>query len=338
MLSGSREVVPDLSVIIPVYNGGLALKECLRAVYQSEYADFEVIVVDDGSSDRSVETASSFPCRLVQLPLNSGPAKARNEGVAQSRGRILFFLDADIIIRPDTLGQIARSFAEDAGMDALFGSYTKDTVPQNFVSRYKNFLHHFTHQHSSEDAVTFCGGFGAVRREVFQRLGGFDVTRRFLEDIEFGHRLHRQGHRIRLIKSLQMTHCKRYSLASLVKSDLVGRAIPWTRLILETGVVRSDLNLKPNNIASVPLSYLMLTAVISGQPAFGAALVPLFLLLNHRFLLFVGREGGAWFAIQSTILCWFGYLYSGAGALFAAAQYLPPRWVTAISERTSVKT
>jgi glycosyltransferase involved in cell wall biosynthesis len=227
-------------------------------VYRSTFSDFEVVVVDDGSVDGTAAVAESFPCALLKLPENSGAATARNVGAKASHGPILFFLDADILIRPQTLGMIVRAFSERADVDALFGSYAKECGSSGFFSRYKNLVHHHAHQTSNPEAVTFCSGFGAVRREVFFRLGGFDPRWRFLEDIEFGHRLHRRGHRIWLYKELQMTHCKRYTLRSLVRSDLIGRAIPWTQLILETRVVRRDLNLQWHNLLSVPLAYLIL--------------------------------------------------------------------------------
>ena len=249
---------PAISVVIPVRDGAGTLHACLESVYRSAFSDFELVVVDDGSVDGTAAIAKSFPCTLLRLPKSSGPATARNTGAGESHGSILFFLDADILIRPETLGMIARAFSERADVDALFGSYTKECGSNGFFSCYKNLVHHHAHQTSSREAVTFCGGFGAMRREVFFSLGGFDPLWRFLEDIEFGHRLHLRGHRILLYKELQMTHCKGYTLRSLVRSDLIGRAIPWTRLILENRVVRGDLNLQWHNLLSVPLSYLIL--------------------------------------------------------------------------------
>jgi glycosyltransferase involved in cell wall biosynthesis len=184
------ESAPEISVVIPVHDGGAPFLECLRSISASSWRDFEVIVVDDGSTESIGRAAASFPCRLVALPVNLGPANARNVGARQARGRLLFFLDADILVRRDTLEKIVRAFSDEPQIDALFGSYAKDTEPRNFVSRYKNLLHHYTHQNSDPDAVTFCGGFGAIRREVFLQMGGFDPSWRFLEDIEFG-RCHR---------------------------------------------------------------------------------------------------------------------------------------------------
>jgi glycosyltransferase involved in cell wall biosynthesis len=326
-----------LSVIIPVYNGGDSFRDCLASVFASSIQDFEVIVVDDGSTDGSVRVAGSFPCRVLQLAENSGPAKARNLAAEASRGRILFFLDADILIRRDSLDLILRTFEDEPAIDALFGSYTKETIARNFVSVYKNLMHHYTHQTANPDAVTFCGGFGAIRRNVFFQLEGFNPAIRFLEDIEFGHRLHLNGRRIRLLKSLQLTHCKHYTLLSLIRSDVWGRAVPWSRLILETGVVKSDLNLRPHNVASVAVSYLLLLSLLL-LPVFplaglwpAAALASLFVALNQGFLGFVARTRRAGFALASVAMLWFGYIYSGAGAILGVLAYLSARRLSAVA-------
>ena len=333
---------PVISVVIPVRDGDGTLHACLASVYQSAFSDFEVVVVDDGSVDTTAAVAGSFPCTLLELPKNSGAATARNIGAGESRGRILFFLDADILIRPETLGMIVRAFSERPDVDALFGSYTKECASAGFFSQHKNLLHHYTHQTSNPEAVTFWSGSGAVRREVFFRLGGFDPRWRYMEDIEFGHRLHLQGHRILLYKELQLTHCKPYTLQSLVRSDLLGRAIPWTRLILETRVVRRDLNLQWHNLLSVPLAFLILISPalfrIERLRLFLALLPPLFVAVNCRFLAFAYQEHGFLFAAQSCLMSWFSYLYSGLGLVLGVGSHLRGRWRATAAIHDSSKT
>jgi glycosyltransferase involved in cell wall biosynthesis len=332
-------MLPEISVIVPVYNGAATLADCLRSIYKSSFSAYEVILINDASTDGSADVAASFPCQFLELDSNSGPAKARNLGALKSSGRILFFLDADILIQKDTLQQIIEAFGGNPSVSALFGSYTKETVPTDLVSRYKNLLHHYTHQTSNPEAVTFCGGFGAIRRNVFEEMKGFDPSWRFLEDIEFGHRLHRGGHRILLLKSLQFTHCKRYTLTSLIKSDLLGRAVPWSRLMLENQVIKSDLNLKPHNILSVPVAYLIpITLVIPGAQPLALLLTAVFVWLNYNFLALARNEYGLGFAFGSAALSWLGYLYSGLGVLLGSAQYLWTRCEAFFGLRASPKT
>jgi glycosyltransferase involved in cell wall biosynthesis len=309
--------LPSLSLVVPAHNAAETLAACLQAVFAAA-PPAQIIVVDDASTDATAEIAARFACELIRLPTNRGAAAARNVGAAAAQGDILFFLDSDILIAHDTLACIQRAFADDPTLAALFGSYQKNTTPQNFFSTYKNLLHHYTHQHSASDAATFCGGYGAVRREIFWALRGFDESKRALEDIEFGYRLHRAGYRIRLVKDLQFTHLKTYTLTSLVRSDVLNRAIPWTQLMLQHRIFRNDLNTKSNHVASVVVSFLIL-----GAPLWGwfvpfawlelGALLLLLCALNFDFLVFVTRERGFGFGLLTFMMCWFNYVYSGIG-------------------------
>jgi glycosyltransferase involved in cell wall biosynthesis len=310
---------PKISVVVPVHNGAAFLGPCLESVFASDFPCFEVIVVDDASTDSTASIAAHFPVKVILSPRRGGPAAARNTGAESARGEILFFLDADILIQPGTLRAIAADFAAHPAVSALFGSYGTHTIPANFFSRYKNLVHHFTHQNSSEEASTFCSGFGAIRREAFEQLQGFDPGFRYLEDIELGYRMTQAGIRIRLRKDLQFTHCKRYSFFSLLRSDVAGRAIPWTRLMLARGIFRNDLNTRWNNVLSVPVAFLVLLCPVLPHGAYAAAaLTILFLALNAKFLSLTYREGGPPFALSSALMCWFSYLYSGLGVAAGA--------------------
>jgi glycosyltransferase involved in cell wall biosynthesis len=307
-----------VSVIIPVYNAGETVERCLKSVFNSDYKNFEVIIVDDKSTDRSLDIATEFPCNVVRMTKNSGAAAARNKGAEVSHGGILFFLDSDIIIEKNTIEQIAKTFQSKPEISALFCSYQMNTIPENFFSIYKNLIHHHTHQTSCESAATFCGGFGAMKRDVFFRFGGFDESYRSLEDMELGYRLYQSGYKIYLNKEIQVTHCKKYTFLNLIKSDVINRAIPWTQIILNKKFFRNDLNTKVNNVLSVPLSLLLLfnLPLLFFWPKCGylfILLLAFLLVLNGDFYLFVLRKKGGMFTLKAILMNWFNYLYSGAG-------------------------
>ena len=252
-----------ISIIIPVYNGQETIGECLRAVSSSDYQGYECIVVDDGSKDDTLEIARNFPCKIIQVaggPL--GPANARNYGVEQAHGDIILFLDADVIIKPDTLSKVVEEFEEHSDVAALFGSYDETPASLNFVSQYKNLVHHFVHQQGHESATSFWSGCGAIRREIFVKLGGFDAKqfpRPSIEDIELGYRLTEAGYKIVLRKNIQVTHLKAWSLFGLLKTDIFYRAVPWTALIIRHGSLINDLNLSiSQRISTVLLIGIML--------------------------------------------------------------------------------
>jgi glycosyltransferase involved in cell wall biosynthesis len=309
-----------VSVIIPVYNAEKSIRTCLASVFNSDYPDFEVILIDDGSTDKSVEQVKGFDCRLITLKQNQGPAAARNRAIKVASGEIFFFLDADMTIEPDTLTKTIQTFREKPGISALFCSYQKDTPVNSLYSKYKNLLHHYTHQISREDAATFCAGFGAIKKQVVQQIGEFDETYRFLEDIELGYRMHQAGFKIFLNKQIQLTHYKHYSFWGLIKSDVLGRAKPWTELILQNKIFRSDLNTRYENVLSLLIVYFILALIpVSYYWSCGWFVLVifflLFLVLNRQFFSFVFCEKGFIFLLKAVLLNWFGYLYSGVGSL-----------------------
>jgi GT2 family glycosyltransferase len=308
-----------LSVIIPVYNDRENLSRCLDAIEKSLFKDYQLIVVDDGSSDGSGEVAKDRCDLTICLDENMGQSRARNQGALQAEADLLFFLDADVMVEADTLNRILAVFSSNPEVSALFCSYQSDTPSKNFVSQYKNLQHHFTHQIARREASTFCGGFGAIRRDVFLSIGGFEEHLRFMEDVQLGYRLNKDGHRILLCPSIQLTHNKKYSLYSLLKSDIFQRAVPWTKLMLKRRVYNNDLNTSSNNIASVVVVFLMLLALLfHSLTALGFVLLEFgllstLILLNLKFLMFMQKARGTLFALRAIPMLWLQYAYSGFG-------------------------
>jgi len=270
-----------ISVIIPVKNGEQELDRCLAALEQSDYRDWECIVVDDGSSDGSARVAAARGRQVIRAE-GRGPAAARNRGAAQARGDLLFFVDADVCVHPDTLGRVAERFAADPSLDALIGSYDDSPDSPDFLSQYKNLMHCFVHQSGQEAASTFWSGCGAIRRQVFRQYSGFSegYRRPAIEDIELGYRLTAAGRRIVLDKRLRVKHLKAWSFWRLLKTDVLDRGIPWTELILRDANLPNDLNVQISQRISVALVYLMLVAVGAMAVHFrGLFLVPLLLVV-----------------------------------------------------------
>lgn len=290
-----------LSVVIPVHDGGEAFDRCLLAVARSVGAPpFEVVVVDDGSADGSGERAAARGLRVIRQEPRRGPAAARNRGAAAARGELLFFLDADCEIEPSALALAERAFVEDGELDALFGSYDDDPAAPGVVSQFKNLYHHWTHQRGAEAAGTFWAGCGAVRRARFLALGGFDERRYAepsIEDVELGYRLRESGGRIRLVKQVQARHLKRWTLGTLVRTDVWKRGVPWTELLLERSGRGGELNLGWRGRVEVAAGLLVAAGALAGfvapvawAGAAGAALV--LVLATRSFYALVWRRRG----------------------------------------------
>jgi len=309
---------PYFSIIIPVYNGGATFGQCLAAVRRSSFTGWELIVVDDGSTDGSDRLAEEAGARVLRTGGRQGPAAARNLGARLASGAYLFFTDADCELHPDTLACAAQHFADDPRLDALFGSYDDEPGAPNFVAQYKNLFHHYIHQRSKAAASTFWTGCGAIARPRFLALGGFDVRRYrqpSIEDIDLGYRLKQAGGRIRLAREVQVKHLKTWTLASLLKSDIVDRGIPWTRLILRDKAFLGDLNLQTHNRASVLVVYGLLLAVVvsyfqTQMAVVAVGLTGLLLWLNFDLYRFFYFKRGPGFTLKVIPLHWLYYLYN----------------------------
>jgi hypothetical protein len=215
---------------------------------------------------------------------------------------------------------MAAILSGDTAIDALFGSYDERPRAPSFLSQYKNLMHHYVHQQSSEDASTFWSGCGVVRRSLFLALGGFDVNtykRPSIEDIDLGYRIKQAGGKIVLSKKVQVKHYKNWTLMCLLKTDVFDRGIPWTRLILsDKSRLINDLNLGNDQRLSLVLTYLlMLSAALTpfvphaGTAAVALAIV-LFALNLGTYSFFVKRRG-ALFTIPAIFMHWLYFVYCG---------------------------
>ncbi len=132
---------PFVSVIVPVHNAGEYIAMCVDALIASSYPSFEIIMVDDCSTDDSVEIARQKGITVLQLSRQSGPAAARNYAAKKAKGDILFFVDADVLVQKDTIARMVTDFNENPDIVAVFGSYDDKPAEGNFLSQYKNLSH-----------------------------------------------------------------------------------------------------------------------------------------------------------------------------------------------------
>ena len=314
-----------VSVVVPVHNGGAAFKRCLASITAALPAPLELIVVADGDTDGSWRVAGEFGARVIRTPERRGPARARNLGAREAGGAILLFLDADVEAPRDIIKQVQAVFRERPFLAAVFGSYDEQPAERNFLSQYKNLFHHYTHQKAKEEASTFWGACGAIRREIFLGCGGFDESyvQPSIEDIELGYRLKKRGKRILLLKTLQVKHLKRWGTANLLRADFFYRALPWTRLIQRDGLWVNDLNLTRTSRISVALVFCLLFGTLEAffvpWAVFPLLVLPVGLLwLNRDVYRFFRAKRGTAFAIKVIPWHWFYYLYSGIAFLLGS--------------------
>jgi glycosyltransferase involved in cell wall biosynthesis len=280
------------------------LEACLASIGRSEFADFEILIAQDGMPDACAvdSLAARYHARVAHLDINRGPATARNFAACAAKGEILVFLDADATVHRDTLARIAEDFRDNPHLDALVGSYDFLCDNRGTIALFRNLLHAHVHHRSAGPVTTFWAGCGAVRRACYEALHGFreSYRRPSIEDVEFGARLSEAGGTIRLDPAIQVTHLKEWTVGSMVYADIFLRAVPWTELILRHGLP-ANLNFRWQDRASVFAVSTLLPALAVGAAWhhwwFAVAPAAAIALLQAPLFRFFVQQRGIRFAV-----------------------------------------
>lgn len=293
---------------MPATDAPPTLGRCLAALRAAAPQDAEIIVVSE--------------------PPGAGPAAARNAGAARARGEILAFVDADVVVHPDALARLEAAFAGDPQPVAVFGAYDAQPEAPGLVSRFRNLLHHHVHASEPGEARTFWAGLGAVRRDAFEAVGGFDA-RRFprpaVEDIDLGMRLRAAGGRILLDPAIQGTHLKAWTLRSMLSTDFARRGLPWARLMLERGERDPGLNLTPRRRLAAASALTAAAAAAVRRPRLALGLAAASVAASAPFYSLLFRAGGPQLAAAGVPLHFAHHLAAGAAVGAALVAHLAAR-------------
>jgi glycosyltransferase involved in cell wall biosynthesis len=311
---------PDISVIMPTVFWSGTFERCARRVLSlldSTTTNTEVVFVFDGAAPPAPGWLDRSDVRIVQTGNRSGPAIARNLAAESARGEILFFVDADVELAADAIDRVHATFMADPELVGLFGAYDDEPAADGMASAFRNLLHHHTHVSHPGTAGTFWSGCGAMRTTAFLDVGGFDEKYAYpsVEDIELGMRVAANGGRILLAPTVRCKHLKRWTLASMVFTDIVHRAAPWTHLIMNSKELPATLNLdwrgRLSGICSVLLAVCLAASMFVPMMLWAALACGLVVVaLNRDFYRLCLRKRGVGFAVSSISLHWLYFVYS----------------------------
>ncbi|HEX5376493.1 MAG TPA: glycosyltransferase family A protein [Solirubrobacterales bacterium] len=265
----------SIAVVIPAGDAPATLDRCLAALAAGERQPDETVVQSE--------------------PAGAGPAQARNAGAARSGAELLVFVDSDVEVHPDALARIERHFAADPALAAVFGAYDQEPAAPGLTSRFRNLLHHHVHASSAGEAETFWAGLGAIRRDSFEAVEGFDEARfpgASVEDIDLGMRLRGSGHRILLDPAISGCHLKAWTPLSMVRTDFSRRGVPWVRLVLRERRGAMALNLGWRHRFGALASALLVGAILIRRPRAALAALLALVALNRRLYALLARRGG----------------------------------------------
>ncbi|MDH5543546.1 MAG: glycosyltransferase [Nitrospinota bacterium] len=198
----------EASVIVPAYNAAKRISFCVESLLtQQTTRKYEIIVVDDGSTDNTAEIMASFPVARLLRQENSGPAAARNHGAREARGRILLFTDDDCIAEGDWLEKMLKPFDifDIAGVKGTYLSRQTEITARFVQIEYEEKYDELKKHEYIDFIDTYSAGF---RKKVFLDAGGYDSQFRTasVEDQEFSFRLADAGHKMVFVPGAQVWH------------------------------------------------------------------------------------------------------------------------------------
>ncbi len=347
---GLDPLAPHLSIVIPAYNAAHVITATLKTITPQLLPDDELLVVDDASTDNTINMASAQGADVIRLEQNSGPATARTRGAEAASGEVIVFTDTDVWLPEDALDKIRDAFM-DPEVNALQGIFSEECPHPGFFSQYKNLYNRFVLRNLPDRIDTTYTSLTAVRREAFFKSGGFDLNIRgaSVEDRTLGMNLVRAGYEIILRRDIEVVHNKALTFGGFLRNqyrrsrDLMklGLRSRGQRKKAEKG--RYGTNTR-RAMLRIPVAYgfmvlalaalgLVFTAdyntgtIYMGLMRIAAIAIAslvfalFFLILAGDFLFFLMRRKGLAFAIRAFDVNFLDALICGAGIFMGALEY-----------------
>lgn len=303
-----------ISVIIPSYNSGQTLTECLDAIFSNKFENFEVIIVSDKSTDNSIDIAKNYNCKIIELKENKGPAFARNTGAKSASGDILLFLDSDCIVKNDALINIDEIF-KNKKANVVQGVYSHKPNYKSINTQYQqSFYCYYTWQENLDYTDSLTSMYFALKKETFIESEGFNINIKYAtaEDEEFGYSLINRGYKISILKKLSVEHKVNYTLLQFIKRNFKAY-IDTVRMHLRNKSYTTKAKQKnySNTLMGIPILGLIIMTllIIIFYPNdinyyIFLTLNIIFLFLHFKFFNFVKKTKGSLKAFKIIPICY----------------------------------
>ncbi|MFQ5739096.1 MAG: glycosyltransferase family 2 protein [Acidobacteriota bacterium] len=311
-----------LSVVIPARNAALHLPRSLRALASNDLRNVEVWVVDDASHDHTstldLTLSNTLPTRILRLERQSGPAAARNAGLARASKTYVFFLDADVVLPKRAVEWIRETldiYSHRPEVVGVLGVYSEETPGENFFTLYKNLTICYLYQTTETLSPFVHTPIFCIQKDVLQNAGGFDPGLATTEDFRLAIELGRVGFRFVIDRRIRAIHLKQYTFQGILRED--SRRIRDLRRIRITPEKRRFYYRahRWRRLLSValPVPSVTLAGLSPFVPSFSAlALACLcgFYALNLSFLLFCFRRRGLFFSLKTALFLFVEMLWA----------------------------
>jgi len=299
--------VPDVSVIVLSLNGADVIRDCLDTLLANDYPNFEVLVVNNGSTDATPEIVSrEYPkVRLISLPENRGYAGGMNEGLKASRGEILVPLNDDTINTPTLVREIVRPMIDDpqvgiVGCKILYPDrktiqHAGGVILPNGLTRHIGYEEEDRGQYDEQREVDYVTGCAiAIRRKIFRDLGLYDdrFFPTYFEEVEYAVKVKKAGYKIIYNPRAMLYHLESKTEIRFSSQFLYRYSKSRWRFVLKNFTWRQIL-------AAVPYELKWLTTIERGEywrplaRAYCSTLIRLPFILYDRKYRFLPLENRA---------------------------------------------
>jgi glycosyltransferase involved in cell wall biosynthesis len=281
---------PQIRIIIPVHGPEAHIHECLKAVLHSQTeTSFEIFIVDDGFSGPIDQLKIDSNMYIIHSDGRGDAAKARNKGAENFGGKILVFIDSDVIVEPEAIKKLIFPIQKGRA-EATVGCYSDNSQNVNFWQMYKQiYIKKMYSRKNVSVKNEFWSALSAIGKETFVRSGGFPslLGGALGEDTALGMKLTTMGACILSVPDACGTHRKKYSFTTLVANDFKKGLNSFCILSTKPSALKDFRHSSPKNMAAVGTSGII------------TLFLPLFIFHPQSLLLISGL-------VISTIL----YLYS----------------------------
>lgn len=276
-----------LSIIVPMYNAGETIEQCLKAILPQLNPEDELLVIDDFSCDLSASLVRAMNVSVLSSKVRRGVSASRNAGIDNTKNEFVVFIDADVVIGPSCFTRIREIFGNKQA-DAVTGLLASVDCGLGFFSHYKNIYMNQLFQAQIGHVSFLYGSLCAFSRF---RVGRWDEAIAKGEDTALGLQIVINGGRIVLDKELEVTHLKKYTLMSLLKNDFL---IPYAfadsfsihlRNRQSANTSSRFSHVLPSQILSIQLVAIILLSLISSFFILSFLLFLVWGILNRRFIL-----------------------------------------------------
>lgn len=254
-----------ISVIIPAHQNAEELNRCINSILDSDYQDYEIVVVDDASLP-PLRNGLPENKKLVYVyqEKQQGAAAARNIGAEASKYDIIYFVDSDVEVYRQNLGRIAEHFSH-PHIKAVSGINNLVPLNKGYMATYQAFFEYFILYHPQIEFVNLFNSRNvAIRKELFLNLNGFDTSfGTTLEEVEFAQRLVNSGIKVKNDTELLVRHTYPSSLKKAVFNHF-RRGFAWFRIyLIKKGKTATVSGASPNMVRGIFMHFLFFAALFA---------------------------------------------------------------------------